>query len=142
MVGSRINYVHNFILHNVNGWNYPTSVNVTGSTELRVQSLHLDQTVDASFATGDVVVDVANSTCISQSSISPYDICTYTIQSGGNEGKLHLSPTEFIVINEGDTGEEANSGSAGGATSLWMILGMLLTGYIRKRAAFFKVRVI
>ncbi|MBL4262806.1 trypsin-like serine protease [Vibrio fluvialis] len=124
MAGTRITYAQDLLLQNIDGWNYPTALSFTGETTVNVQSLHQAGTVDQAFTEGDVTLDLDNSTCVTTSSLSSFDVCTYVITSSGGEGKLYLSSSEYITVNAVDdtSGGDNSSGGGGGSIGFWSLI--------------------
>ncbi|MCG3862541.1 MULTISPECIES: trypsin-like serine protease [unclassified Photobacterium] len=137
-----INIAKDFILNTINGWSYPTQLtNVKGKQTVTVQSLHENNVVDQAYTDGDVNIDTSLSTCLT-GNISPFQTCTYIINSNGYEGSLVLSPTEKVSINLGkkddSTGKDnispnTNNGSGGGALNITIILSLLLFAFSRRQ---------
>ncbi|MGL4476216.1 MAG: trypsin-like serine protease [Shewanella sp.] len=140
---SRISFAQDWILETVNAWHYPTIATVAAgqSKTIEVQSLHMNAVVDSASRTGDIEIDIANSSCINGGAqIQPFDICTYTITSkDGYEATLDLGNDQRIVINKGKgptvtppTPEPEAGGSSGGSAGWLSLLGLLALAYRRK----------
>ena len=109
-----------FILETINGWHYPTLANTSnGVATIKIQSLHVNPTVDSAYTSGDATI--TGGTCTTMNSVSAFQTCTYTIESQGGEGQLILSDNEVININK-PTVTPNSGGSDGGSL-----------GFIRKK---------
>lgn len=138
----RMTYVSDFILSTINAWHHPTigSVAAGQSTTIEVQSLHANPVTDTAFRTGDIEIDVANSSCMT-GQVQPFDICTYTVSSkNGYEGVLTLEDGHTVTFNKGKsevitppTPEPAPDSSGGGALGF---LGLLALGLVTLRRQF------
>lgn len=129
----RISFAAPFIAATINAWHHPTigSVAAGQSTTIEVQSLHANPVTDTAFRTGDIEIDVANSSCMT-GQVQPFDICTYTVSSkGGYEGALTLEDGHTVTFNKGKsevitppTPEPAPDSSGGGALGLLGLFGL------------------
>lgn len=139
---TRMTYVSDFILSTINAWHHPTigSVAAGQSTTIEVQSLHANPVTDTAFRTGDIEIDVANSSCMT-GQVQPFDICSYTVSSkNGYEGVLTLEDGRTVTFNKGKsevitppTPEPAPDSSGGGALGF---LGLLGLGLVTLRRQF------
>lgn len=139
---TRISYAAPFILSTINAWHHQTigSVAAGQSTTIEVQSLHANPVTDTAFRTGDIEIDVANSSCVT-GQVQPFDICTYTVSSkNGYEGVLTLEDGHTVTFNKGKsevitppTPEPAPDSSGGGALGF---LGLLGLGLVTLRRQF------
>ena len=140
---TRISFAQDWIVETVNAWHYPTIATVAAgqSKTIEVQSLHMNAVIDSASPTGDIEIDIANSSCINGGAqIQPFDICTYTITSkDGYEATLDLGNDQRIVINKGKgptvtppTPEPEAGGSSGGSAGWLSLLGLLALAYRRK----------
>lgn len=130
---TRISYVADFILSTINAWHHPTIGSVTAgqSTTIEVQSLHANPVIDTAFRTGDIEIDVANSSCM-MGQVQPFDICTYTVSSkNGYEGVLTLEDGHTVTFNKGKSEvipppkpEPTPDSSGGGALGFLGLLGL------------------
>ena len=129
--GTNLHYAKDFILDTINGWHYPTLANTSnGSVTIKVQSLHDTNAVYDATTSGDA--QIIGSTC--ESTIQPFQTCTYTIESQGGTGTLHLSDSESITINkQAPTTESSGDGDSGGSLGFLSLIGLLGLGLIRKR---------
>ena len=139
MQGFRIELARQFILDTVKGWHYPTNLEFNGNKVITVQSLHIGGTTDVAYTTGDVTIDYASSTC-DDAVITEYGICTYSINSTGGQGTLHLSGTESIQVNKleippsvSDNSHSNSNSSGGGSFGLFSTLSLALI-YLRRKA--------
>jgi hypothetical protein len=120
-----------FILETINGWHYPTLANTSnGVATIKIQSLHVNPTVDSAYTSGDATI--TGGTCTTMNSVSAFQTCTYTIESQGGEGQLILSDNEVININK-PTVTPNSGGSDGGSLGFLSIIGLLGLGFIRKK---------
>lgn len=134
-ISTRLAYSQNWILETVNGWHHPTiaTVNAGMSKTIEVQSLHMDAVVDGASSTGDIVIDVDNSTCLT-GLIQPFDTCTYTVTSEqGNEGTLTLADGQTVVFNKKTVPTPNESGSSGGSIGFLSLFALLGYGFMRSR---------
>lgn len=135
---TRISYVADFILSTINAWHHPTigSVVAGKSTTIEVQSLHANPVTDTAFRTGDIEIDVANSSCM-MGQIQPFDVCTYTVSSkNGYEGVLMLEGGHTVTFNKGKslpTPEPMPTGSSGGGSLGFISLAALGLGFMRRK---------
>ncbi|WP_019612880.1 trypsin-like serine protease [Psychromonas ossibalaenae] len=140
-LSSRIDhdYTQSWILETIDGWHYPTLVNTSSTTEITVQSLHLNGVTAAAYTTGDAEINLASSTC-DDNSLDGFETCTYSISSKGEEGTLHLSDDEFITINEGqgeeDDGDDDGIQLFGGAMNAAGLLVLFALVYLRRKRIF------
>ncbi|OCH37367.1 trypsin-like serine protease [Aliivibrio fischeri] len=124
----------NFILETINGWHYPTlAYTSNGKGTITVQSLHRGPITDSATFSGDV--QIVGGTCYDGHSVTPYETCTYEIESSGGQGSIVLGQAsdgtdEIIHINKPmPTSNDAEGGSLG-------VFGLLLLsgfGFIRKK---------
>ena len=106
-----------WIAQTIDSWHAPTVVNVGEDPfEMTVQSIFANNIVDGAVVSGDVTIDTASSTCITQGTIEPFDVCTYVLESNGGSGTVDLggfaievNPTVEISLSNGV--EAAFSGS-------------------------------
>ena len=139
---TRLAYSQDWILETVNGWHHPTidAVGAGKSKTIEVQSLHMGAVSDDATATGDIEIDVANSSCLNEL-IQPFDICTYTVTTkNGYEGVLTLADGQTIVFNKGQskpvtppTPTLDEGGSSGGSMGFLSSLALLGFGFLRGR---------
>jgi len=138
---TRISYVADFILSTINAWHHPTIGGVTAgqSTTIEVQSLHVEPVTDTAFRTGDIEIDVANSSCMT-GQVQPFDICTYTVSSkNGYEGVLTLEDGHTVTFNKGKSEvipppkpDPTPDSSGGGALGFLGLLGLGLVSLRRQ----------
>ncbi len=127
--GTDIHAIQDFLTDTISGWHYPTLADAQGRTTITVQSLHQNEVSDLAYTDGDVTLVTDESSCITKGIVSPFERCTYVIDSNGGEGTLFLSDSEFIHINKPqkkpDSGDDSDSG---GSMGLWtlMLLGLAL----------------
>ncbi|WP_394230510.1 trypsin-like serine protease [Shewanella colwelliana] len=137
---TRISYVAPFILSTIDAWHTQTigSVAAGQSTTIEVQSLHVNPVVDDASVTGDINIDVANSSCMT-GQIEPFSICTYTVSStNGYEGVLTLGAGQTVIFNKGkskpvEPPKPDTGGSSGGSLSIFSLLGLVLL-FTRRKA--------
>lgn len=139
----RMTYVSDFILSTINAWHHQTisSVAAGKTTTIEVQSLHANPVTDTAFRTGDIEIDIANSSCMT-GQVQPFDICTYTVSSkNGYEGVLTLEDGHTVTFNKGKsevitppTPEPAPDSSGGGALGFLGLLGLGLVTLRRQLA--------
>lgn len=132
---TRLAYSQNWILETVNGWHHPTiaTVNAGMSKTIEVQSLHMDAIEDNASRTGDIEIDVDNSTCLT-GLIQPFDTCTYTVTSEqGNEGTLTLADGQTVVFNKKAEPTPNEGGSSGGSIGFLSLFALLGYGFMRSR---------
>ncbi|MGR6863474.1 trypsin-like serine protease [Aliivibrio salmonicida] len=136
---TNLHYSKDFILEKVNGWHYPTLANTSnGVATIEIQSLHqgnVDLLNDLYFF-GDVDVDEARGTCVTDRAISPFEVCTLEVSSNGGEGTIVLANGQEIQINKPAptiTPESSGSGESGGSLGFLSIIGLLGLGFIRKK---------
>lgn len=136
---TRISYVAPFILSTIDAWHNQTlgSVAAGKSTTIEVQSLHVNPVVDDASVTGDINIDVANSSCMT-GKIEPFGICTYTVSStNGYEGVLTLGAGQTVTFNKDKAKPvvppapvaESNSGGSLGFLSF---LALIMTAWGRQ----------
>lgn len=147
MSSVRITHVQDFILDTINGWHYPTDVDadINERVVIEIQSLHNHElnAGDADVLVSDnVYLDAAASSCITASSIQPFDKCTYTIVSAdGLEGRLDLGSGQIITVNHQDKEPvvppepEVDGGSSGGNVGWGVFAALLSLSYLRRRSA-------
>lgn len=134
--GTDIQAVQGFLTENIDAWHYPTLANVNGRTTITVQSLHQSGITDTAYVQGNLTLIPESSTCVTQALIDPFDKCTYVIEgSSGEEGQLYLSDSEVIHINKpkADNGGGSSSGGSGGSLGFLSLLGLAVSGRLRKR---------
>ena len=139
---SRISYSQDWILATIDGWHHQTigTVDAGQSSTIEIQSLHVNPIVDDAAVSGDIELDVTNSSCMAEQ-VQPFDICTYTVTSeNGYEGILTLADGQTVTFNKGKskpvpppTPEPTpdDGGSSGGSLGFLSLLGLL--GLIRLR---------
>lgn len=141
MEGTHLSYANDFILDNVNAWSYPSRRKVNGKEVIKVQSLHRGTVVDSAYTEGDIIIDYTLSTC-DDAPVGEFEVCEYHVTSSGKIGKLFLTSSEIVEINEpekdtsqppagGNSGGSGSSGNSGGSTGLFSLLGLLFI--VRKR---------
>ncbi|GIU42897.1 trypsin protease precursor [Shewanella sairae] len=141
---SRISYVADFILSTIDGWHHQTIGTVAAgkSTTIEVQSLHVNPVIDSASRTGDIDIDVANSSCIANGEqIQPFQTCTYTVTStNGYEGTLLLGEGHTVIFNKGKsepvippTPTPDEGGSSGGSLGFLSLLGLGIFSFVRRR---------
>ena len=129
--GTNLHYAKDFILETIDGWHYPTLANTSnGVATIKIQSLHVNSTVDSAYTSGDATI--TGGTCTTMNSVSAFQTCTYTIESQGGEGQLILSDNEVININK-PTVTPDSGGSDGGSLGFLSIIGLLGLGFIRRK---------
>ncbi|WP_305403336.1 trypsin-like serine protease [Photobacterium leiognathi] len=148
--GTRISSAQDFILNTVDGWNYPTLLaNVKGQQVITIQSLHKDDVIDQAYTSDNVTINSDQSTCL-KGNISPFETCTYVIDTDGNEGSFILSPTEVISINPGikddSTGKDNNdkpdqiitdnNDGGGGTFNLSALFSLLFIVFLRRKTRY------
>lgn len=143
----RITHVQDLILDTINRWHYPTDVDadINERVVIEVQSLHNHElnAGDADVLVSDnVYLDAAASSCMTASSIQPFDTCTYTIVSAdGLEGRLDLGSGQIITVNHQDKEPvvppepEVDGGSSGGNVGWGVFAALLSLSYLRRRSA-------
>lgn len=137
---TNLHYSKDFILEKVNGWHYPTLANTSnGVTTIEIQSLHqgdVDLLNDLYFF-GDVDVDEARGTCVTDRTISPFEVCTLEVSSNGGEGTIVLANGQEIQINKPaptvTPPVTSGGGESGGSLGFLSIIGLLGLGFIRKK---------
>jgi hypothetical protein len=132
--GTDIQAVQDFLTSNIDGWHYPTLVDANGRTTITVQSLHQGGVIDSAYTEGDITLLTNESTCITKGTISPFEQCTYVIESNGDEGKLFLSDSESVHINkpEDNAGGGSSGGDSGGSLGFWSLLLLSIASLRRK----------
>ncbi|GIU51298.1 hypothetical protein TUM4438_40430 [Shewanella sairae] len=140
-IATRLSYSQDWILETVNAWHHPTigTVDAGKSTTIEAQSLHMGAVSDDASASGDIEIDVANSSCLN-GLIQPFDICTYTVTSeNGYEGTLTLADGQTVVFNKGKskpvtppTPTPDEGGSSGGSMGFLSLLALFGFGLLRK----------
>ncbi|WP_061010345.1 trypsin-like serine protease [Vibrio sp. CUB2] len=134
--GTDIQAVQDFLTSNIDGWHYPTLADANGRTTITVQSLHQGGVIDSAYTEGDITLLTNESTCITKGTISPFEQCTYVIESNGDEGKLFLSDSESVHINKPEDnagGGNSGSGDSGGSLGFWSLLLLSIASLRRKR---------
>ncbi|WP_300178592.1 trypsin-like serine protease [uncultured Aliivibrio sp.] len=137
---TNLHYSKDFILEKVNGWHYPTLANTSnGVATIEIQSLHqgdVDLLSDLYFF-GDVDVDEARGTCVTDRTISPFEVCTLEVSSNGGEGTIVLANGQEIQINKPaptvTPPVTSGGGESGGSLGFLSIIGLLGLGFIRKK---------
>ncbi|MGD1336108.1 trypsin-like serine protease [Vibrio harveyi] len=144
---TNIPYIADWILEQIDGWHYPTVAEVDGQSTITIQSLHMNNIDDNGFyVEGDA--SIISNTC---NDVNPYEKCTITVQSNGDEGALILGTTndgeeEVITINPpkdipmipitpptgGNTGSNGGD-SSGGSFGIFGLLGLAGLALQRKR---------
>ncbi|WP_085609321.1 trypsin-like serine protease, partial [Vibrio parahaemolyticus] len=105
---TNLHYAKDFILENIDSWNYPTNVITNGKTTITVQSLHKNNVIDSAYTSGELTLITEESSCLSKT-ISPFEKCTYVVE--GNSGELFISDSEVINIkNQDATGDGSSDG--------------------------------
>lgn len=96
---SNLFYAKDFLLNTINGWYYPTLVDVDKNqrTAITIQSLHISPEVDQAYTSGDVVI--TGGSCRTLKTIKPFEKCAYEVSSNGKPGKIHLGNKQKILIN-------------------------------------------
>nr|WP_014343608.1 trypsin-like serine protease [Aliivibrio fischeri]AEY78194.1 hypothetical protein [Aliivibrio fischeri] len=139
---TNLHYSKDFILEKINGWHYPTVVNTSnGVATIKIQSLHQADVdlLNTLYFVGDVDVDKDRGTCVTERTISPFEVCTLEVSSNGGEGTIILANGQEIqinkVINTGTGGDNnTNSGSSsGGSMTIFSILALFGLGFVRNR---------
>lgn len=132
--GTDIRALQDFLTSNIDGWHYPTLADANGRTTITVQSLHQGGVTDSAYTEGDVTLLTHESTCITKRTISPFEQCTYVIESNGDEGKLFLSNSESVHINkpEDNAGGGNSGGDSGGSLGFWSLLLLSIASLRRK----------
>ncbi|WP_105903618.1 trypsin-like serine protease [Vibrio gangliei] len=158
---NRMDYAatQNFLLDNINAWNYASwvKVNSSNAVTVKIQSLH-NSTVNllnTITTTGDADVDTSTIACFSPEhdnntaehhsadSVQPFDVCSLSVTSNGGEGQILLGDNQVIHVNkwdvdsvdpeEPDNGGESSGGSSGGSLGVFGLLGLLGLGIARRR---------
>lgn len=139
MQGYRTETGRDFILDTVNGWHYPTNLDITTSATITVQSLHVGGTSDTAYTTGDLSINHAASTC-DDGTIGEFETCTYSVTTSGGEGQLYLSASEKINVNKpvvsdsnNATSDNNGGGEDGGSFGLLSLLSLLGFSVARKK---------
>ena len=133
MEGFRVENGKQFLLDTVNGWHFPTNLAFNGKQTIMVQSLHVGGTADAAFVSGDLNIDYASSTC-DDITINEFSKCSYTVESNGGYGELHLSNSETIYVNKAtnnNSGTANDGGSSGGSINQMVLFIFVLLGLSR-----------
>ena len=120
---TKLSLNQDFILENINAWNYPTSV--TGSTvTIKVQNLHNQADMLSPYGEGVVITsDTCNGV-----TMNAFDTCTITATGSG---KVHLTASDVVNVNpsSGSSSGGSSSGSSSGGGSMdfgfLSILGLL-----------------
>lgn len=129
-------YSKDFILENINGWHYPTVVDVQGEkSTVTVQSLHTTAIFDSAFTTGDLNIITSESSCL-DGVIEPFEKCTYVVKGGS--GEIFLSDKERITFVSDDNSNPnidntGNDSSSGGGVGLGLLFSTSLI-LLRRRA--------
>jgi len=129
-------YSKDFILEHINGWHYPTVVDIQGEkSTVTVQSLHTTAIFDSAFTTGNLNIITSESSCLDDV-IDPFEKCTYVIEGGS--GELFLSDKERITFTSDDNSNpnidnNGNDSSSGGGVGLGLLLTTSLM-LLRRRA--------
>ncbi len=133
--GTNLYSARDFILDTINGWHYPTVIDLKGETKITLQSLHQtgSDLANSYRVEGDVEV-VPSSSCLTDA-IAPFSVCELSIISTGGTGKVYLSEDEVIVVNKevkqptnSDSDEPStNTGSkSGGSMGVGVLLMLVL----------------
>ena len=136
--GTDLHYGRDFILDTINGWHYPTVLDVKGETKITLQSLHQTGSepdlANTYRVAGDVEV-MSSSSCLNDA-ITSFSVCELSIKSTGGTGKVWLSEDEVMVINKevkqptnSDADESSDTGSKSGGSmgfGALLMLGLLL----------------
>ena len=123
--GTNLHYAKDLILNTIDGWHYPTLANTSnGVATIKIQSLHVNSTVDSAYTSGDATI--TGGTCTTMNSVAAFQTCTYIVESQGTS-TLHLSDSESITIKP--TPESGGGGSLG----FLSIIGLLGLGFIRRK---------
>lgn len=124
MYGANLTYSKDFILETIDGWHFPTTAKTSnGTVTITVQSLHQNNVSDTAYTDGNATI--TGGSCVGASSITPFEKCTYIIESTG-ESKLYLTTTEYVHINKPTTNSNGDSGgSSGGGSFGWISLAFL-----------------
>ncbi|NWK16227.1 trypsin-like serine protease [Vibrio parahaemolyticus] len=133
--GTDIRALQDFLTSNIDGWHYPTLADANGRATITVQSLHQGGITDSAYTEGDVTLLTHESTCITKGTISPFEQCTYVIESNGDEGKLFLSDSESVHINKPEDnagGGNSGGGDSGGSLGFWSLLLLSIASLRRK----------
>ena len=88
------------------------------------------------YTEGDATINQDESTCITKGNITPFEKCTYVVESSGGTGKLYLSDNEVININKAMPNPtptpDNGGGKSGGSVGIFGLLGMGLLALRRK----------
>jgi hypothetical protein len=133
----RISSVIDWITENVDGWHFATRIDTASTATIQIQSLHIAAVLDQAYTSGDVTI--TGGTCVG-ATINPLDICSLDIASPGYEGRVHLSDSEYILVNAGKlrpttppvTPPTTDGGSSGGSFSWLMLVTLGLFRRFRK----------
>ncbi|ANU39396.1 GlyGly-CTERM sorting domain-containing protein [Vibrio scophthalmi] len=74
---------------------------------------------------------ITGGTC-KNGAIGEFEKCTYEIEATG-EGKLWLTPTEYIHVNKPAPSTDNGGGSSGGSMSIFSMFALLGLGFARNR---------
>ena len=123
-----------WILETINAWSAPSFVKGDGSITIKVQNLHAGAEFLNPVADG---VAIEGNTCTA--AIQPLGSCELIVRG---TGKVVLSPTEEIKVNEvippnpdgngGNGGDGGNGGGGGGSTSPIMLALMAAAALLRR----------
>lgn len=142
--GTALHPVKDWLLNNINRWHSANELTFTGEQTIEIQSLHKNNANlatrwnNGTLSTGDVTV--TGGTCVTGSSVSPFEICTLELKSGVGEGKVLLEAGNEITINRKKIDPKPdpkpdNGGEGGGGSIEWATLLLLSFLFIlRKRS--------
>ncbi|WP_141677103.1 trypsin-like serine protease [Aliivibrio fischeri] len=131
---TNLHFSQAFILDTINGWHYPTlAYTSNGKATITVQSLHRGPITDSATFSGDV--QIVGGTCYDGHSVTPYETCTYEIESSGGQGSIVLGQAsdgtdEIIRINKP---MPTSNGKEGGSLDAFGLLLLSGFGFIRKK---------
>ncbi len=137
---TNLHYAKDFILENVNTWNYPTKVNLKNKKTITVQSLHQDLMVDEAYTTGDLILIPEESSCLN-GVIQPFETCSYTVE--GTNGELFLNQSDVVTFftsdensitdSESSTTNSSASGKSGGALNIFYLMLLIPLLFTRRK---------
>lgn len=122
-----------WILETINSWSAPSFVKGDGSITIKIQNLHTGAEFLNPVADGVVI---EGNTCTA--AIQPLGSCELIVRG---TGKVALSPTEEIKVNEvippnpdgnGGSGGDGGNGGGGGSTSPIMLALMAVAAVLRR----------